>query len=123
MIEAKIKRKKPVKRVKKRNYVLCQEVIEQEFHAAISAEKPTPSTISHHAPPSAPLPSAAHGGITSSEGKRTDAELGEKMPVAVSTQKIGQINDVEILETSFGVSVFAFMSAACVCVFLCRVAL
>lgn len=105
-------------------------MIEQEFHAAISAEKPTtinpsaPSQQSSQPPP--PLSQHTHVHSMASEGKRTDAELGEQVPSTVCTQKIGRINDIEILETSFGVSeracVYCILFAACVsylqCVFV-----
>lgn len=71
-----------------------QEVIEQEFHAAISAEKPAAS------PPSK----------TISIPSDHDAELGgndddnKKRKIDVQTKVVGAINEIEILETSFGVS-------------------
>lgn len=79
-------------------------MIEQEFHAAISAEKPTTSTSTTSSAQPPPQPSS-HEAHVNSEGKRTDAELGEQLSTTtVRTQKIGSINDIEILETSFGVS-------------------
>lgn len=112
------------------NFNVEQEVIEQEFHAAISAEKSTHAPMVGHgtaphpssqlsAMPTAPQPPPrsrhmAHHGISAADGgKHTDAELGELLPPKavpadateeVYTQKI-RINDIEILETSFGVSV------------------
>lgn len=94
-------------------------MIEQEFHAAISAEKPvappiTPALLALH---DQPVPAAGHKLRTSKtpEKKAFDAERGEsrKRLSAVSTQVVAEINDVEILETTFGVSFVKFLSVCC----------
>lgn len=82
-------------------------MIEQEFHAAISAEKPTSVHLAPTLNVSAPLIDPSQ---KSPEKKLCDdAECGgssRKRLSAISTQVVGAINDVEILETTFGVSFF-----------------
>lgn len=98
-----------------------QEVIEQEFHAAISAEKPGAATVPTGtttvvSPPTGSLksPSSAIGDAETGGGgavtiplmldEQTKARARKPIPVPVKTKIVGELNEVEILETCFGVS-------------------
>ncbi|XP_063702212.1 gamma-aminobutyric acid receptor subunit alpha-4 isoform X4 [Culicoides brevitarsis] len=107
------------------------EVIEQEFHAAISAEKPAAATgvvPIVGAGTSPPPPLSGSGAVLTSKSPSSvaaarspvggdDAEIGAAMPLMIDEQKprarvaartpvqtkiVGNVNDVEILETCFG---------------------
>uniref|UniRef100_A0A336M5E5 CSON004372 protein n=1 Tax=Culicoides sonorensis TaxID=179676 RepID=A0A336M5E5_CULSO len=79
------------------------EVIEQEFHAAISAEKP--SVAVQPTPILPPQPASQKSSSAFPRSTTTDdAEIGgiDSRKSVVKTKVLGELNEVEILETCFG---------------------